>query len=226
MLIVVEDGDSHALAAELLNHETVWRFDVLEIDRAESRLQLTDDFGQLRGIGLVHFQIEDVDIRKFFEQDRLAFHDRFRGECADIAQAQRCAAIRDDADEIAPRRQPGGLGRIRDNRPTRFRNAGTVGQREIPLIAERLRRPDRELPGPRLGMIGERPLSERFFVRDFSLRGDDWIVGHERGSPGARACDGQEPSRRVRYRNKADASLGRDAGPPDGRHRTALGSPL
>src|SRR5690606_35083723 len=65
MLIIVEDGDIHALAAKLFNDETVWRLDVFKVDRAEGWLQRADDFGQFDRVIFIHLDVKTVDIGEF-----------------------------------------------------------------------------------------------------------------------------------------------------------------
>jgi hypothetical protein len=71
VLVVVEDGDLHPLAAEPLDDEAVGRLDVLEVDRAEGRLQRADDLGQLLGVGFVQLDVEAVDVGELLEEDAL-----------------------------------------------------------------------------------------------------------------------------------------------------------
>ena len=54
---------------------------------------------------LRHLDVEDVDAGEFLEENGLAFHDRLGGERTDIAEPEDRRAVRDDADEIAARRE-------------------------------------------------------------------------------------------------------------------------
>jgi hypothetical protein len=101
MLVVVEHGDVHPLAAEFLDDEAVGRLDVLEVDRAEGRLQRADDVGQLLGVGFVHLDVEAVDVGELLEQDGLALHHRLRGQRADVAEAQHGRAVRHHRHKVA-----------------------------------------------------------------------------------------------------------------------------
>ena len=76
MLIVMKHWDLHPLTAQLFNDETIWRLDVLKVDRAKGRLQRTDDIGQLIGVGFVQLDVKAIDVGKLLEQNRLAFHHR------------------------------------------------------------------------------------------------------------------------------------------------------
>ena len=74
MLIVMEHRDLHPLTAQLFNDETIWRFDVLKVDRAKGRLQRADDLGQLIGVRFVQLDVKAIDVGEFLEQNGLAFH--------------------------------------------------------------------------------------------------------------------------------------------------------
>ena len=93
MLIVVEDGNVHALPAQSFNDETIRSLDVFEVDRAESGLQRADDVGELLRVGLVKLDVEAVDIGELLEQDGLALHHRLGRQPADIAQPQNGGTI-------------------------------------------------------------------------------------------------------------------------------------
>ena len=77
VLIVMENRDFHAGAAQLFNDETIWGLDVFQVDRTEGRLQRADDIGQFHRIGFVQLDVETVDIGELLEQNRLAFHHGF-----------------------------------------------------------------------------------------------------------------------------------------------------
>ena len=74
MLIVMEHRDLHPLTAQLFNDETIWRLDVLKVDRAKGRLQRADDIGQLIGVRFVQLDVKAIDVGEFLEQNGLAFH--------------------------------------------------------------------------------------------------------------------------------------------------------
>ena len=76
VLIVVEDGDVHPLAAKSFNDKTIRRLDVFKVDRTEGRGQRADDIGQLFRVRLVNLDVEAIDVRELLEENRLAFHHR------------------------------------------------------------------------------------------------------------------------------------------------------
>jgi len=71
VLVVVEDRDVDLLAQALLDGETLWRFDVLEIDATEGGFHHLDGLDEFVGIGFVEFDVEDVDVGEALEQDAL-----------------------------------------------------------------------------------------------------------------------------------------------------------
>jgi hypothetical protein len=93
VLVVMKDGDLHALAQLALDVEAVRRLDVLEVDAAERGLQRGNDLDQLVRVFLVDLDVEHVDTRELLEQDALAFHHRLAGQRADIAQPQHGRAV-------------------------------------------------------------------------------------------------------------------------------------
>ena len=115
VLVIMENGDVHALAADLLDYETVGRLDVFEVDRAKAWLHRADDLGQFLGVGLIKLDVETVDIGELLEEHGLALHHRFRGQRADIAQPQHRGAIADHGHQIAARGiARGGVGVVLD----------------------------------------------------------------------------------------------------------------
>jgi hypothetical protein len=127
--------------------ETIRRLDVFEVDRAEGGFQRADDLGQLFGVGLVHLEVETVDIGEFLEEDRLALHHRLGGQRADIAEAQHGGAVRDHRDEVAARGIAGRIGRVGLDFKARLGHAGGIGARQIAPVGQRLGRPDLQFPG-------------------------------------------------------------------------------
>ena len=73
--------------------EALRRFDVFEVDTAESRFQRSDDVYQFLRVFFIDFDIEYVNAGEFFEQYTFAFHYRFTGQCADVAQTQHCCTV-------------------------------------------------------------------------------------------------------------------------------------
>ena len=87
VLVVVEDGNIHPLAADFFNNETLWRFDVFKVDCAKCWFKGANDVRQFFWIGFVHFDVKAIDGRELLEQNGLAFHHGFRGQRTDVAQA-------------------------------------------------------------------------------------------------------------------------------------------
>ena len=99
----MENGNLHALAQLVLDHEAFGRFYVFEIYAAEGGLQARNNIYQLVDVGLVYFYVEDIDIGEFLEQHRLAFHYRFGGEWANITESEYSGAVGDYRNQIPAR---------------------------------------------------------------------------------------------------------------------------
>ena len=134
-----------------LDLEAFRRLDVLEIDRAEGRLERGDDLDQLVRVALVDLDVEGVDAGELLEQDRLALHHRLGGERADGAEAEHGGAVGDHADQIAARGEVGGLGRVGDDQLAGGGDARRIGERQIALVGQRFGRDHRELARRRAG---------------------------------------------------------------------------
>ena len=102
------------------------------------------------------FDIEHVDPGEFLEENRLAFHHRFAGERANVAEAQNGGAVGDHRDEVLPDREFGRGAGIGGDREAGGGDAGRIGEREIMLRGKRLRRLDLEFAGARRTMVEER----------------------------------------------------------------------
>ncbi len=106
--------------------------------------------------GLRHLDVEHVDIGEFLEEDGLALHHRLGGERPDVAEAQYCRTVGDDAHQI------GAAGVFRDQRRIGMDRLGDgghtrrIGQRHVALVAERLGGADLEFSGLRFRMIDQR----------------------------------------------------------------------
>ena len=151
----MEDRDLHPGLELLLDLEALRALDVLEIDAAEGRLQRRDDLHEFGDVLLLDLDVEAVDTGEFLEQDRLAFHHRLRGQRADVAEAEHGGAVGDDGDEVLAGGEFGRFRRIVDDRLAGGGDAGRVGESQVALVAERLRRLDLELTGARLPVIDE-----------------------------------------------------------------------
>jgi hypothetical protein len=103
VLVVVKNRNLHPLAQLALHVEAVGRLDVFKVDSAEGGLQRGDHFHQLDGVFLVDLDVEHINTGKLFEQYALALHHRLGSQWADIAKAEHCRAVGDDAHQIAAR---------------------------------------------------------------------------------------------------------------------------
>ena len=101
VLVVVKDGDFHALAQFFFDVKTFRRLDVFQIDAAQRGFERGDDVDEFVRVVLVQFNVEDIDVGEFFEQAALAFHHRLGRQRANVAQPQHCRAVGDHGDQIA-----------------------------------------------------------------------------------------------------------------------------
>jgi len=138
VLVVVEDGNLHALAQLALDVEAVRCLDVFEVDAAEGGLQGGDDFHQLVWVLLVDLDVEHIDAGELLEEHALAFHHRLGRQRADVAQAQHGGAVGDDGHQVAPAGVLEGVDRVGHDFFTRGRHTGRVGQRQVALVGELL----------------------------------------------------------------------------------------
>ena len=161
VLVVVEYWNIHSLTADFLDDEAIRRFDVFKVDRAEGRLERTDDIGQLLRVWLIQLDVEAVDIGEFLEEDGLALHHRLGRKRADIAKAQNSGAIGDNGDKIPTRGiVEGGIG-VGLDFEAGLGHAGAVGAGKVAAVGERLGGPDLELSGFGKAMIVQRRLTQR-----------------------------------------------------------------
>ena len=101
VLIVVEDRNVHGFFQRFLDIEAFRGLDVFQVDSTESGLQQLaglDDFVRVFG---VKFYVENVDVGKAFEEDALAFHYRFSGQCPQVAEAEYRGSIGDNRYQVS-----------------------------------------------------------------------------------------------------------------------------
>ena len=133
VLIVVEDGNLHGLPERLLDVEALRRLDILQVDSPEGRFQDLAGADNFLGIFRGQLDIENVDIGEALEQHALAFHDRFAGHGADIAQAQNRGAVADHRHQVALSGVFVGQAGIAFDLLARDSHARRISQAEIPL---------------------------------------------------------------------------------------------
>ena len=168
VLVVVEHRDVHALAQCFLDLEALRGLDVLEVDAAKGRGDGGDDPHQFIDIVGLDFDIENVDVGEGLEQHAFAFHHRFGGQCAAVAQTKDGRPVGYHGDEVAFGRIRIGRRRVALDLEYGLGHAGRVGQRQISLGRQRFGRRDGNLPGATAAVV-----FEGFLARDghrFSYR--------------------------------------------------------
>ena len=148
MLVIVEHRDVHQFAQLLLDDKALGRLDVLEVDAAPAGAEIFDAVDELFRVLGRDFEVDRVNVGEALEQDRLAFHHRFRRQGAKVAEAENSRAVGNDGDEIAFNGQVVGLARVFGDRQHRHGDAGRIGQRQVALRRHRLGSDDLELAGP------------------------------------------------------------------------------
>ena len=178
VLIVVENRNVHQFAQALLDDETLRRLDVLEIDAAERGAEKFHRVDEFLGVLGSDFQIDRIDVREAFEENRLAFHHGFGGERAEIAEAEDRGAVGNDGDHVAASGVVVGGRGIGGDRLDRNGDARRIGEREIALRRHRLGGDDLQLAGP-----PARVEQQRLLIGDrVALGGAVGGLGHEIGS--------------------------------------------
>ena len=161
MLVIVEDGDIHALAQLAFHEEALRSLDVFEVDGAEGRLQRCDHIDQLLWVFFVDFDVKHIDAGELLEQYALAFHHGLGGQCANIAQAQHGGAVGDHGHQIAAAGVLEGGGRVLDDFLAGRSYAGRVGQRQVVLVGHGLGGSDGDLAGLGKLVVFERRLAQQ-----------------------------------------------------------------
>ena len=87
VLIVVKDRNAHFAPQPLFDDETFRRFDVFQIDAAETRLHQLDGLDEQFRVFGVEFQVNGVQVGEPLEQQGFAFHHGLAG------QARRCCPV-------------------------------------------------------------------------------------------------------------------------------------
>jgi len=160
VLVIMEDGNLHALAQLALHIEALGGLDVLEVDATESRLERRDDLDQLVRVLLVDLDVEHVDARELLEQHALAFHHWLAGQRADVAQAQHGGAVGHHAHQVTACGVAEGRGRVLDDFLAGYGHAGRIGQCQIVLVHQLLGGLDGNLARHRMFVVLQRGVAQ------------------------------------------------------------------
>jgi len=154
-----------ALLELALDVEALGCLDVLEVDAAQRRLQRRDDLDQLVRILLVELDVEHVDAGELAEQAPLALHHRLARQRPDVPQAEHRGAVGHHADQVAARGVLGGQRRVVLDRQARIGHPGGIGQRQVPLVRQRLGRHHGDLAARGRAVVLERGVPQRLLGR-------------------------------------------------------------
>ena len=158
VLVVVEHGNVHPLAQGTFDQKAVGRFDILQVDPAESRLERSDDVDELVGIGFIDLDVEHVDVGKALEQDAFAFHHGLGRTRSDVAQPEHRRSVRYDGDEVAPGGVEVHLRRIFVDGAAWLGHARRIRERQVALRRHRFGGDDLDFSGSALNVVVERVL--------------------------------------------------------------------
>ena len=156
VLVVVEDGDAHALAQLLFDIKAFGRLDVLEVDAAQGRLKRRDDLDELVRIGLSQLDVEHVDAGELLEKATFTLHHGLGRQWSDIAKAQHGCPVGDDGHQVRARgvfRR--GFVTFGVDRHAGRSHPGRVGKRQVVLIGQRFGGGDGNLAGCRKRVVVE-----------------------------------------------------------------------
>ena len=85
MLVVMHNRNIEGALQTLLDIETLWGLDVLQIDTAKGGRNLFDSLAELLRIFLVNLDIEHVDATIDLEQQTFTLHDGLTAHRTDVA---------------------------------------------------------------------------------------------------------------------------------------------
>ena len=181
----MEDRDIQHGFKRFLDVEALGGFDIFQVDAAESGcdgLCHHDDFIRVVAI---HFDIEDIHIRKSLEKHALAFHHGLAGQRPAVAQTQDGGSIRQDSHQVALRSVLVGCFRILFYIQHRDGDTGRIGQAQVALGIHGLGRDDGNLARFPIQMM----IFPGFLISDFrhmtsvnetrKVQGDKLIIAHD-----------------------------------------------
>src|SRR6059036_437577 len=140
VLVVVEDRDRQRLAQLLLDVETVWRADVLEVDAADGRLEQLAEPDHVVRLLRADLQVEHIDVGERLEQDPFALHHGLPRERPDVAEPEHGGPVRHHRYQVALRRVGVGLLRPPRDLTARLRHPRGVSEGQVALVLEGLGR--------------------------------------------------------------------------------------
>src|SRR5215204_3829586 len=101
VLVIMENGNIEHSLQRLFYIKAFRCLDIFEVDTTEGRRNCSydlDDFIRVMGI---YFDIEHINVSKFFEQYTFSLHDWLAGECTTVAKPKNGGTIRDHRNQVA-----------------------------------------------------------------------------------------------------------------------------
>src|SRR5215211_3006315 len=138
VLVIMENGNIQHSLQRLFYIEALRRFYIFKVNAAKGRRNCSydlDDFIRVMGI---YFDIEHINVSKFFKQYTFSLHNWLAGERAAVAESQNGGTVRDDCNQISLGCVLIGVIRILFDLQNRLCNARRVRQTQVTLGIHRL----------------------------------------------------------------------------------------
>ena len=101
MLVVVHHGDVAVLFQTFFDIEALGRLDVLKVDSTKRGSNTLYGLAELHRVGLIDFDVEDVDATIDLEEQSLTLHNGFSCQGTDVAQSEHSRAIGNNGYKVA-----------------------------------------------------------------------------------------------------------------------------
>src|SRR5262249_31669109 len=152
VLIIVKDRNPE-IEQPCFDVETAWRGDVLQVDAAEDRRDQANGANDVFDVLTGQADGEGVHAGELLEQNGLPFHDRNRGRGAEIADPEDGRAVGNDGNGVVLEREVEDSLRIAMDLVTNGRDAGCVGETQIPSTLQLHLTADGQFPVQRVMQI-------------------------------------------------------------------------
>lgn len=96
----MEDWNVYFVLECCFDYEVFWCFDVFQINVVEGWFEYGNCVDEFVDVGFVYFDVENVDVGEFFEQDCFVFYYRFGGQWFDIVEIQNGGVVGDNSYQI------------------------------------------------------------------------------------------------------------------------------
>ena len=101
MLVIVHHGDVAVLFQTFFDIEALGRLDVLKVDSTKRGSNTLYGLAELHRVGLIDFDVEDVDAAIDLEEQSLTLHNGFSCQGTDVAQSEHSRTIGNNGYKVA-----------------------------------------------------------------------------------------------------------------------------